>query len=45
MESTLDKLCTELPALIVKNIAFSSIGFMKKYFNEFSQLYEREIFD
>ena len=36
MRMKLASLCNDAPPLIVKNIAFSCIGFMKKYFKEFS---------
>jgi hypothetical protein len=40
MVDTLDRLCQSAPPLIVKNIASSCIGFMKKYFKEYSEKME-----
>ena len=37
MRDKLAKLCGDCPPLYVKNIADSCIGFMKKYFNEYSK--------
>jgi hypothetical protein len=43
MRMKLSSLCKEAPPLIVKNIAFSCIGFMKKYFKEFSTKMEQHL--
>jgi hypothetical protein len=43
MKNTLARLCKSCPPLIVKNIADSCIGFMKRYFREYSPKIEDEM--
>ena len=43
MKEMLKKICNSVPRFYIQNIADSCLGFMKKYFNEFSKKVEGDL--